>query len=104
VHVPGYDGKVGMAAVVADSKLDLKALRDYLSANLPEYAQPLFLRIKKELDVTGTFKQRKIDLVKEGFDPAKITDDLYFNDLKQKAILPLDADLHKKIVAGAVRL
>ena len=50
------------------------------SANLPEYAQPLFLRIKKELDVTGTFKQRKMDLVKEGFDPSRITDDLYFND------------------------
>ena len=104
VHVPGYDGKAGMAAVVADSKLDLKKLRDYLSASLPEYAQPLFVRIRKELDVTGTFKQRKLDLVKDGFDPSKITDDLYFNDLKQKAMLPLDPDLHKKIVAGAVRL
>jgi fatty-acyl-CoA synthase len=104
VHVPGYDGKVGMAAVVTDGKLDLKKLRDYLSANLPEYAQPLFLRIKKELDVTGTFKQRKLDLVKDGFDPSKITDDLYFNDLKQKSILPLDPDLHKKIVGGTIRL
>ena len=93
-----------MAAVVTDGKLDLKKLRDYLSANLPEYAQPLFLRIKKELDVTGTFKQRKLDLVKDGFDPGKITDDLYFNDLKQKSILPLDPELHKKIVGGTIRL
>ena len=32
--------------------------------HLPEYARPLFLRIRKNIDVTTTFKQKKIDLVK----------------------------------------
>ena len=59
-----------MAAVVADSKLDLTscALSLGQSARL---CAPLFLRIKKELDVTGTFKQRKIDLVKRASIPAR---------------------------------
>ena len=33
-------------------------------------ARPVFLRIRKNNDVTTTFKQKKINLLKEGFDPA----------------------------------
>ncbi len=36
---------------------------------LPEYARPVFLRIREDIDVTATFKQKKVDLVKDGFDP-----------------------------------
>jgi fatty-acyl-CoA synthase len=104
VPVPGYDGKVGMAAVVADENLDLGGLREYLAQSLPEYAQPAFLRIQPQLDVTGTFKQRKVDLVKEGFDPGKITDTLYFNDAKNKRFVPLDRALYQRICQGEVRL
>ena len=32
---------------------DLSAFRAHLDAHLPEYARPLFLRIRGELDVTG---------------------------------------------------
>ena len=32
---------------------------------LPEYARPVFLRIRGGLDVTTTFKQKKTDLVKD---------------------------------------
>ncbi len=38
----------------------------------------------KNIDVTATFKQKKVDLVKEGFDPDKIADPLYFNDADRK--------------------
>ena len=44
----------------------------------------MFLRIRKDIDVTTTFKQKKVDLVKEGFDPDRITDPLYFNDPQRK--------------------
>ena len=30
--------------------------------------------------MTGTFKQQKVDLVREGFDPGGISDPIYFND------------------------
>ena len=70
VHVPGRDGRAGMAAIVARDTLDLTALHDYLAAQLPEYARPVFLRIRQEIDVTTTFKQKKMDLVEQGYDPA----------------------------------
>jgi fatty-acyl-CoA synthase len=73
-------------------------------AQLPDYARPLFLRFRPSLDMTGTFKQRKVDLVGEGFDPARVSDPLYFNDAAQKRFAPIDADLHRRIVAGEMRL
>src|SRR5262249_29391528 len=69
VSITGREGRAGMAAVVVDGNLDLAALRAHVVAHLPEYARPLFLRIKSEIDVTATFKHKKVDLVREGFDP-----------------------------------
>lgn len=104
VPVSGYDGKAGMIAVVAQNGLDLAALRTHVAKSLPEYARPLFIRLKRELDVTGTFKQRKVDLVKEGFDPATTRDELYFNDSTQGAYVPLDRALYEKLQSRNFRL
>ena len=93
-----------MAAVVAEDNLNLTALRDHLVEQLPEYARPVFLRIRQDIDVTSTFKQKKIDLVKDGFDPDGTTDPIYFNDPQRKAFVRLDAALHQDINAGRVRL
>jgi fatty-acyl-CoA synthase len=102
--VKGYDGKAGMIAVVSDGHLDLAGLHAHVSKSLPEYARPLFIRLKRELDVTGTFKQRKLDLVKEGFDPLVVKDEVYFNDAVQGTYVPLDSALYEKIQAKAFRL
>ncbi len=104
VSIPGLDGRAGMVALRIDGNLDLAAFREHLVKSLPEYARPLFLRIRPEQDVTATFKQKKIDLVKEGFDPAKTRDPLYFNDAKSGAFVPLDADLYTRIVEKQVRV
>jgi fatty-acyl-CoA synthase len=104
VPVKGYDGKAGMIAVVANNGLDMGALRAHVAKSLPEYARPLFIRLKRELEVTGTFKQRKLDLVKEGFDPSAIKDELYFNDPMQGGYVPLDQTLYEKIQARTFRL
>jgi fatty-acyl-CoA synthase len=104
VAVPGRDGRAGMAAVVAKDNLNLTALRDDLAQQLPEYARPVFLRIRQDSDVTTTFKQKKIDLVKEGFDPGHTVDPVYFNDPQRKAFVRLDAALYDRINAGQVRL
>jgi fatty-acyl-CoA synthase len=104
VAVPGHDGRVGMAALVCDGDLDLKALHAQLAARLPLYARPAFLRIRGEIEVTGTFKQRKIDLVKEGFDPLRIGDPLYVADPVSDAFRPLDASLYRRIIDGETRL
>ncbi len=67
---PDADGRAGMATLVADRDLDLRALRYYLTRRLPSYACPLFLRIRDEMEVTATFKYTKTDLVRQGYYPA----------------------------------
>ena len=46
-------------------------------AKLPAYAQPVFVRLIKSAETTGTFKYRKADLVVDGFDPSKTGAALY---------------------------
>ena len=104
VSVVGREGRAGMAAIVCGGACDLKALHAHLRAHLPEYAQPLFLRVQQAIDVTGTFKQKKIDLVKDGFNPAATGDPIYFNDPQARAFVPLDSALHQRIEKGELRL
>jgi fatty-acyl-CoA synthase len=104
VTVPGRDGRAGMVAVVAKENLNLTALREHLAQRLPDYARPVFLRIRDDNDVTTTFKQKKIDLVKEGFDPALTADPIYFSDPRHKAFVRLDSALYDDIRAGRARL
>lgn len=104
VEVPGYDGRAGMAAVVAEGEPDLDKLKAHVEKNLPHYARPVFLRLSKESDTTSTFKFKKTNLVKAGFDPAKISDPIYFADPKANAYSPLDAEIFKGIKNGSVRL
>ena len=103
VTVFKHDGRAGMAAIVCDGKCDLGALHAHLAANLPEYARPLFLRIQRQLDVTGTFKQKKGDLVREGFNPLATRDPIYFNDAAAKAFVPLDPAIYLRIESGEIR-
>src|SRR5581483_319528 len=104
VQVSGKDGRAGMAALVCSGALDLPGLRAFLGDHLPDYARPVFLRISGELEVTATFKQKKMDLVRQGFDPAQTTDAIYFNDPRAKAFVRLDKPLYDRIQSGEVRL
>ncbi len=104
VPVPGRDGKAGMAAIVTGPRFDLAAFRAELQERLPPYARPLFLRMQQTIDATSTFKQRKFNLAREGFDPARTSDFLYFDDPRAGRYVPLDAALYAEIEAGNVRL
>ena len=104
VEISGHEGRAGMAAIVAKDNLNLTALHDYIAQQLPEYARPVFLRIRKDNDVTSTFKQKKINLVKEGFDPGRTADPIYFNDPQRKAFVRIDPALYERINSGEQRL
>ena len=69
-----------MGAVVFKGSVDSfdgKAFGKHIKESLPAYAVPVFLRLKSELEVTGTFKHRKVDLKKEGFDPDTVGEPVY---------------------------
>ena len=91
VSVPGADGRAGTAALLVNSDFDLAVFRAEVAARLPPYARPVFLRILSSLEATGTFKPRKQDLVKAGFDPSGVADPLYFDDAASGRYVALDA-------------
>jgi fatty-acyl-CoA synthase len=104
VHIPSADGRAGMAEIVCVDALDLPALREHLSARLPRYALPVLLRIRAEIDLTPTFKQRKNAPEQGGYDPATCSDALYVHDGERRAYVALDQALYARIQAGQFRL
>ncbi len=104
VSVPHTDGRAGMAAIVTDARFDLARLRAHLDARLPDYARPLFLRILREIEVTATFKHKKSDLARAGFDPALTDDAIYFNDAGRGAFVRLEPALFERIQSGRMRV
>jgi fatty-acyl-CoA synthase len=104
VNVPGSDGRAGMAAIVAGDGFDLKAFAEHLSRRLPIYAIPVFVRLCETLDATETFKQKKQQLIRNGFDPATVDGPLFVRDPGTGDYRPLDAAVHARIADGTIRL
>jgi len=104
VAIPGADGRAGMAAVVVDDTFDLAEFRNRLWRRLPAYACPVMVRFCTALDATNTFKQKKQQLVREGFDSRLVTDPLFYLDAKSGGYRPIDADSYKCISNGSLRL
>jgi fatty-acyl-CoA synthase len=102
VEVPGTDGRAGMAALVLSPGAAFDGTAFFRHARgLPRYAMPLFVRLLAEQEVTGTFKIRKVDLAREGFDPGRIRDPLYLRDDAAGAYVPLTAEIFAAIRSGA---
>jgi len=103
VTIPATEGRAGMATLATDAELDLAGLRDHLISRLPPYARPLFLRIRKNMDLTGTFKYSKTELIRQGYDPDTNNDVVYFDNLQSGAFTRLDKDLYERIQVGGIR-
>ncbi|KAM9111159.1 long-chain fatty acid transport protein 3 isoform 2-T2 [Megaptera novaeangliae] len=106
VTVPGHEGRAGMAALVLrpPHSLDLVQLYVHVSENLPPYARPRFLRLQESLATTETFKQQKVRMAKEGFDPSALSDPLYILDQAGGAYLPLTPARYSALLAGGLRI
>ena len=103
VAVPGTEGRAGMAMMVTGDGLDLAAFRTHLTSRLPDYAVPLFLRIRNEMEVTATFKYTKNVFRRQGYDPAATDDLLYFNHKERREFVRLDDELYDQIQLRQVR-
>jgi fatty-acyl-CoA synthase len=103
VAAPGADGRAGMAALVVDEGFDPATFAAHAEQSLPAYARPVFLRLLPRLETTGTLKVRKMDLVADGFDPAKFADPLFVHDAAA-GYAPLTPAIYASILNGEVRL
>jgi fatty-acyl-CoA synthase len=104
VNIPGADGRAGMAAIVAGDRFDLEPFHAHLARRLPPYAHPVFLRLCAGLDVTETFKHKKHQLAREGFDPGVVKDPLFFKEPASGSYGPIDDAIFARILDGSIRL
>lgn len=93
----GADGRAGMAAILLKDTVEfhtdlLPQIFHHCEENLPVYARPLFLRFIKEMPLTTTHKQKKVQYVKEGFNPALISDPLFRVSAETKTYIPLTTE------------
>jgi len=103
VEIPRADGRAGMAALaLADGvrELDLDSFSAHVNAQLPGYARPVFLRIQRELDTTGTFKLVKGELRKQAYDPDLVSDELFVMKPGSSRYVPLDRNFADQLRAG----
>ncbi len=105
VTVKGAEGRCGMAALtlLPGNSFNWKNFAAYVEANLPVYARPYFVRVRKEKDATSTFKQVKTSLQNEGFDPGLVSDPLYFLDPQSRTYAEITPELHRDIQSGKIK-
>ncbi|CAK9807301.1 Long-chain fatty acid transport protein 4 [Anthophora plagiata] len=103
VEIPGLEGRAGMAAIYDEkSTLDIDKLLVDLKEHLAAYAVPRFIRILTKIDLTGTFKLKKKDLVENGYNPKRIQDKLYYLSDKSGYQL-LTTETYEQIQQGKIR-
>lgn len=81
VELPHHDGRAGCVAIVLAEEPSERLLSDlakHAHSALPKFAVPLFLRLTKDMVVTGTNKQQKHIVRSQGVDPEKVGDDELF--------------------------
>ncbi|XP_053320715.1 long-chain fatty acid transport protein 2-like [Spea bombifrons] len=106
VTVPDHEGRIGMVSIKLregkefDGEKLYKNILDYL----PNYARPRFVRIQNTMEITGTYKQRKVNLVKDGFNPLTVKDPLYFLDENEKRYKPMDMHIYNAIMNKQLKL
>jgi len=95
VKVPDHEGRAGMAAIVmkTGNTFNPKEFFELTNQRIPRYAAPLFVRISKAADMTSTFKLRKVDLQKQGYDPKMFKDPLFIRDEKKRSYVPYSEDV-----------
>jgi acyl-CoA synthetase (AMP-forming)/AMP-acid ligase II len=105
VQIPKADGRAGMTALLHDDgvSFDKAAFYRFVDEKLPAYARPAFVRVRAEMELTGTFKYIKSDLKREGFDPAAVGDPLFVRNDALKTYEPMSAERFAEIQDGKIR-
>ncbi len=104
VEIPGTEGRAGMASLVLKEDagdLDMDEFAQFVNKELPAFARPVFVRIQRELQVTGTFKLLKGDLRKEVYDIDAVSDPIYVMKPGSQQYEKLDQDFYQKLKDGS---
>ncbi|XP_032570854.1 long-chain fatty acid transport protein 1 isoform X1 [Drosophila sechellia] len=103
VSIPNTEGRAGMAAIYDPTReVNVSHLGVELAKSLPNYARPQFLRFLRKIDLTGTFKLRKVELQQQGFNPEIIDDELFYAQ-PDGVYAPLTPAVYERIVRNELR-
>ena len=88
------EGRAGMAALVLrqPDAFDGRAFYAFTEQHLPHYAAPVFVRLVTQADMTSTFKLRKGDLQRDGYDLNRVSDPLFVRDTAARTYVRLTAE------------
>ena len=102
VKIPKSEGRAGMVAFNCELKeFKWSDFSKFVAEKLPKYAQPVFIRIIKELETTGTFKLKKNDLREEAYHLDKIKgDQIYIKKPGNSSYEILDKSYYDIIMSG----
>ena len=105
VEIPNTDGKAGMICIKIDDKksFDTDLFSQFVANTLPKYSIPLFIRVKDELEFTGTHKLRKVNLRKQGYDVNIIKEHLYFWDSTTNRYKIFDRKQYQNLMDGKIK-
>lgn len=103
VAVPDSDGRAGMAQIVLSGEVNFDQLLAHLYRELPKFAVPIFLRLGAQTEVTGTFKYKKTELVRDGFDPNRINEEIFWLDPRVSKYKPLTPADFEQIANGQIK-
>ncbi|XP_071478714.1 long-chain fatty acid transport protein 2-like [Diadema antillarum] len=106
VTVPGHYGKAGMTAIaLKDGEVfNPRATYKHVTSSLPNYACPRFVRVSARLEHTATFKQKKTQLVQEGFNVQVVSDPVFMCDQNAQTYVRVDEQIYANILNGNIRL
>ncbi len=102
VKIPKSEGRAGMVAFNCELKeFKWSDFSKFVAEKLPKYAQPIFIRVIKELETTGTFKLKKNDLREEAYHLDKIKgDQIYIKKPGNSSYEVLDKSYYDIIMSG----
>lgn len=105
VKVPNTDGRAGMASLIIEQgrRFNPTEFYQHIKRKLPDYAVPLFVRLRHYHETTTTFKVKKAELKKESFWPSQAEDAIYVLLDRSLGYEPLNEHILAEIEAGNIR-
>jgi citronellyl-CoA synthetase len=105
VEIPDTNGRAGMVSIrlAENACFDADKFYKYVSAHLPAYARPVFVRVSSEMDTTGTFKYKKTDLKKAAYHLGEVRDPVWVCLPGASTYEILTPTLEAKVDAGEYR-
>merc|ERR1712180_441284 len=81
-----------------------KYFYEELDSRLPNYSKPLFIRIVDKIELTATFKLKKRELQRQGFDPELVHDPVYIIDHQSRNYVEMTSSTFSALNAGNLKL